>query len=111
MRWKMGTDATKVDAYIENEDGNAVISLTRLTKPGCKSIRLPTDAEWQSIIDCIGAAPKMLDALCDAKEELIELYEIVYRNDESDNETTKTIDKVIKAINKATGGRRGTRAK
>ena len=105
MKWKMGKDATNVDAYIENKDGNAVISLTRLTNPGCKSIRPFTDEEWDSVIDCIAAAPRMLDALRDAKDALIELYEIVYRDDESDNETTKTIDKVIKAIKKASGGR------
>jgi hypothetical protein len=62
MNWTMGTDATKCDAYIENEDGNAVISLTRLAKPGLASIRLPTDAEWESILDCIAAAPALLDA-------------------------------------------------
>ena len=49
------------------------------------------------------AAPEMLAVLRDAKSELIYLYEEVYPDDESDNDTTEVIDRVIAAINKAEG--------
>lgn len=69
MYWSMGTDATNLDAYIENEDGNAIIALTRLTKPGLASIRTPTDAEWHSILRCIAAAPQMLRIIREYRHE------------------------------------------
>jgi DNA-binding ferritin-like protein len=43
----------------------------------------------------------LLAALEEAKDELIELYERLYPDDESDNETTRVIDRVIKTIEKA----------
>jgi hypothetical protein len=51
----------------------------------------------------MAAAPEMLAVLRDAKSELIYLYEEVYPDDESDNDTTEVIDRVIAAINKAEG--------
>lgn len=44
---------------------------------------------------------QLVDALCEAKSELIDLYEAAYPNDESDNDTTKVIDKVISVIDAA----------
>lgn len=51
----------------------------------------------------IAAAPELLDALRQAKTELIDLYEAAYPDDESDNDTTRVIDMVIKVLNKAEG--------
>lgn len=60
-----------------------------------------------NVIDCsaplIAAAPELLAVLKDAKAALIDLYEEAYPDDESDNDTTAVIDKVIAAIAKAEG--------
>ena len=53
----------------------------------------------------MAAAPEMLSALVDAKSQLIELYERCYPDDESDNEVTQVIDRVIAAIATARGGK------
>jgi len=50
----------------------------------------------------IAAAPELLEALRQTKDELIELYERLYKFDESDNGTTKVIDHAIDVIRKAT---------
>jgi hypothetical protein len=59
----MGADTTTLDAYIENDEGNAIVKVMRLTKPGLPSIRATTDEQWQSIVDCIAAAPEMVAVL------------------------------------------------
>jgi uncharacterized coiled-coil DUF342 family protein len=46
---------------------------------------------------------ELLAALREAKSELIGLYEDAYPEDESDNETTGVIDRIIAAIAKAEG--------
>lgn len=51
----------------------------------------------------MAAAPELLAALEDAKSELIHLYERLHPSDESDNETTDVIDRVIALIDKARG--------
>lgn len=51
----------------------------------------------------IASAPDMLEALQEARDELIRLYEKFYPNDESDNETTEIIDYVIATIEQARG--------
>lgn len=51
----------------------------------------------------LAVASEMLAALEDAKEELICLYERVYPSDDSANDTTATIDRVIAVIAKARG--------
>ena len=51
----------------------------------------------------IAAAPDMLEALQEARDELINLYERVYPNDESENGTTEIIDYVIATIEQARG--------
>ena len=51
----------------------------------------------------LAAAPKMLDALREARDCLVEMYEAAYPNDESDNDVTDVIDWVISAIAKAEG--------
>lgn len=61
------------------------------------------DAEMTANVHLISAAPELLAALQDAKTELISLYEEVNPADESDNYTTEVIDRVIAAIEKATG--------
>ena len=48
------------------------------------------------------AAGEMLDALREAKCELIDLYSAAYPGAESDSDTTAVIDKVIAVIAKAT---------
>lgn len=48
-------------------------------------------------------APDLLAALEAAKDELICLYEKLYPDDESDNETTRVIDYVIETIEQAKG--------
>lgn len=50
----------------------------------------------------IASAPDLLDALRNTKDELIALYERLYPNDESENDTTLVIDQAIAAIEKAT---------
>jgi hypothetical protein len=55
----------------------------------------------------IAAAPDMLSTLRRAKDELIELYEHLYADDESDNETTEVIDRVIAVIAQAEGRHTG----
>jgi hypothetical protein len=52
----------------------------------------------------ISAAPELLEALQDTKDELIALYERLHPNDETDNDTTRVIDRAIAAIEIATGG-------
>jgi hypothetical protein len=49
------------------------------------------------------AAPVMLDALREALDTLVNLYEYAYPGDESDNDVTYAIDMVIEAIDKAEG--------
>lgn len=49
----------------------------------------------------IAAAPELLDALRQAKDELIALYEKTYPDDETDNETTQIIDRAIAVIARA----------
>lgn len=51
----------------------------------------------------LALASEMLAALEDAEEELIYLYEKAFPYDESANETTATIDRVIAVISKARG--------
>jgi len=51
----------------------------------------------------IAAAPELLEALRNTKDELITLYERLYPNDETENDTTLVIDRAIAAIAKATG--------
>jgi hypothetical protein len=51
----------------------------------------------------IAAAPELLNALRQAKDELIVLYEKAYPNDETDNETTQIIDRAIAVIAQAEG--------
>jgi hypothetical protein len=50
----------------------------------------------------IAAAPELLEALRNTKDELISLYERLYPDDESENDTTLVIDHAIAAIEKAT---------
>jgi hypothetical protein len=50
----------------------------------------------------IAAAPELLEALRNTKDELISLYERLYPDDESENDTTLVIDHAIATIEKAT---------
>lgn len=50
----------------------------------------------------IAAAPELLDALRNTKDELIALYERLYPDNESENDTTLVIDQAIAVIEKAT---------
>lgn len=70
------------------------------------------DSEYPSILRgkdkresqrLLAAAPDLLAALVAAKDELISLYEQLYPDDESDNETTAAIDGALAAIAKAEG--------
>jgi hypothetical protein len=56
-----------------------------------------------AVMPLIAAAPTMLAALLEARHTLIEMYEELYPIDESDNDVTATIDKVIAAIKQARG--------
>lgn len=51
----------------------------------------------------MAAAPELLAALRAARDELISLYEQLFPDDESDNETTAAIDAALAAIAKAEG--------
>jgi NAD(P)H-dependent FMN reductase len=51
----------------------------------------------------LAAAPELLASLKAAKNELIDLYEAAYPDDESENDTTAVIDRVIAAIDAAEG--------
>jgi hypothetical protein len=61
-----------------------------------------TDEDYANGV-LIAAAPDLLSALRQAKDELIALYEKVYPADEADNETTKVIDYAIAVIAQAGG--------
>jgi hypothetical protein len=50
----------------------------------------------------IAAAPELLEALRNTKDELIALYERLYPDNESENDTTLVIDQAIATIEKAT---------
>lgn len=62
-QWVMGSDVSNVDAYIENDEGNAIVTIKRLTNPGASFVRPATDEQWQSIVDVIAAAPEMVAVL------------------------------------------------
>jgi protein required for attachment to host cells len=65
-------------------------------------VTAPDDVgEYDALL--IAAAPDMLGALRAAKDELISMYEQLFVDDESDNDTTRVIDRVIATINKAEG--------
>ena len=49
------------------------------------------------------AAPAMYSALAICVNELIDLYERQYPNDESDNDATRAIDMAMSAMRKAKG--------
>jgi NAD(P)H-dependent FMN reductase len=70
------------------------------------------DSEYPSILRgrdkresqrLLAAAPELLASLKAAKNELIDLYEAAYPDDESENDTTAVIDRVIAAIDAAEG--------
>lgn len=61
-------------------------------------------ADYKRAAAVRSAAPEMYAALMEAKSQLIELYERCYPDDESENEVTKVIDRVIAAIALAKGG-------
>lgn len=54
------------------------------------------------VMPLILAAPELYDCLVKAKHTLIELYEEVYQSDESDNDVTALIERVIAVIAQAT---------
>jgi hypothetical protein len=61
------------------------------------------DGEATDNARLIAAAPELLMSLRAALNELIELYEEAYPDDESDNDTTVAIDAGLAAIAKAEG--------
>lgn len=54
------------------------------------------------VVPLMMAAPELFDCLVEVKHTLIELYEQVYKDDESDNDVTALIDRVIAVIAQAT---------
>jgi hypothetical protein len=72
------------------------IALLYCNRPSLKATQ-PANARL------IAAAPEMLAALRAAKDQLIDLYEELYADDEEDNDVTEAVDMVIAAINKAEG--------
>ncbi len=54
-------EANNVSAFITNEEGYDVAVLERVHRTALPPML--TDAEWQSLINLINAAPAMLDAL------------------------------------------------
>lgn len=58
------------------------------------------DACHDRIVD---NAEQLYGALVEAKSELVALYEAIYPNDESDNDTTAVIDRVIAVLREAEG--------
>lgn len=64
--------------------------------------KIPDD-EMEANLRLVAAAPELLAALRAAKDQLISLYEQLYPDDESDNETTAAIDEALAAIAKAEG--------
>jgi hypothetical protein len=61
------------------------------------------DDEMLADARLIASAPEMLAVMREAKSELIDLYAAAYPDDESDNDTTAVIDRMIAVINRATG--------
>ncbi len=60
-------------------------------------------AALQEMMPTLLAAPELLAVLRDCTSELIDLYEQLYPDDESDNDTTAVIDRAIAAIATAEG--------
>ena len=61
------------------------------------------DAKYPHDQRLIAAAPSLLVALRELKDEAISLYEEVYADDESDNQTTDAIDFAIEVLAIAEG--------
>ena len=97
VKWTVSNDRDDDEAWIENERGVECICIKRTDRTAL------TESEFDVIIDLIAAAPEMLACLREAKAELLDLYEAAYPDDESDNDTTRVIDRVIEVISKATG--------
>jgi hypothetical protein len=78
-------------------DGNAADLAIAVSDGGyvCYSVATEADAEL------IAAAPEMLSVLRTALNELVYLYEEVYADDDSDNDTTAAIDAITDVIAKA----------
>ena len=120
--WKIDGGTDEQFAWIESGEGHNIACVERVAGTNHDRSRVKfaggsvtlmsereimqhatTDEQWQSIIDLIAAAPEMLACLREAKAELLDLYEAAYPDDESDNDTTRVIDRVIEVISKATG--------
>jgi ADP-dependent phosphofructokinase/glucokinase len=67
-QWVMGNDSDEDAVFLENERGIEVVTVGRLHCLDCdhnpiEDEYLTTDEQWQSIVDCIAAAPEMVAVL------------------------------------------------
>jgi hypothetical protein len=97
------TEATTSVAFLSDDTGEDVAVLERLTDELFDSHAPLNGEEWQAMVNLVAAAGELLAALRQANDELIDLYEEAYPDDESDNSVTAAIDRAIRAIKKAEG--------
>ena len=95
--WKLGVSDGGLTVVVRGEKGTDDYEI--VAKPYAIEGMSATD-----VARLIAAAPELLAALREAKSELIDLYSLVYQNDEENNATTEVIDKVIDVLNKWNGG-------
>lgn len=89
-------EATKVSAFVTNEDGWDVAVLERIDKKYPWGDPRLTDDEWQSLVNLVNAAPALLDAL----KELLAANNLV--DDEYYEAIVQAEVKARAAIDKAT---------
>lgn len=104
-KWYASHGANAGDAYPQSDN---TVRFVYATQPDGEryivaKVWSGDDGDYEGTARLVAAAPELLDALRQAKDQLIELYEQVYADDEGDNDTADVIDAIISAIDKAEG--------
>jgi hypothetical protein len=80
-QWVMGSDVCNELAFIENDEGHAVVKLERInyglpSTPRCASA---TDEQWHAIVNDIAMAPEVLACLREVAFDLKHHREVTHR--------------------------------